>query len=114
MPAPEPGPVRDGGPRVSKQLSTKPKQDQSWAIALSWWWGAGPMAPWCASGLEGLDDDHGSAAAGTGLGEGRRFRVIGGVGVIGLGDRHAEQLADTGDVAGTENAAICGVTTIFG
>ena len=26
---PEPGPLRDGGPRVSNQLSTKPKQDQS-------------------------------------------------------------------------------------
>jgi hypothetical protein len=25
---PEPGPLRDGGPGVSNQLSTKPKQDQ--------------------------------------------------------------------------------------
>ncbi len=52
------------------------------------------------SGLEGLDDDHGSAAAGAGLGEGRRFGVIGGVGVVGLGGRHGEQFAGTGDVAG--------------
>ncbi len=57
------------------------------------------MASWFLSALEGLDDDHGSAAVGTWLGEGRRFRVIGGLGVIGLGGRHAEQLAGTGDVA---------------
>ncbi len=47
-----------------------------------------------AAAHEGLDDDHGSAAARAGLGEGRRF------GVIGLGGRHGEQFAGTGDVAG--------------
>ncbi len=52
------------------------------------------------SGLEGLDDDHGSAAVWAELGEGRWFRVIGGLGVMGLGGRHGEQFAGTGDVAG--------------
>ncbi len=51
-------------------------------------------------GFEGLDDDHGSTAVGAGLGEDRRFGVIGGVGVVGLGGRHGEQFAGTGDVAG--------------
>ncbi len=52
------------------------------------------------SGLEGLDDDHGSAAVWARLGEDRRFGVLGGLGVVGLGGRHGEQLAGTGDVAG--------------
>ncbi len=58
------------------------------------------MASWFLSALEGLDDDHGSTAVWARLGKGRRFRVIGGLGVIGLGGRHAEQLADTGEVFG--------------
>jgi hypothetical protein len=51
------------------------------------------------SGLEGLDDDHGSAAVGAGIGEHRRL--------IGIGDRiglapwcwDAEQFAGERDVA---------------
>ncbi len=58
------------------------------------------MASWFLSALEGLDDDHCSAAMWARLDEDRRFRVIGGVGVIGLGGRHAEQFAGQGDVAG--------------
>jgi hypothetical protein len=58
------------------------------------------MASWFLSALEGLDDDHGSAAMWARLDEGRRFGVLGGLGVIGLGGRHAEQLAGTVDVAG--------------
>ncbi len=41
------------------------------------------MAPWCVSGLEGLDDDHGPATTGAGLREAWRFIGIGG----GIGDR---------------------------
>ncbi len=67
------------------------------------------MASWFLSGLEGLDDDHGSAAVWAGLGEGRRFGVIGAVGVVGLGGRHGEQFAGTGDVAG---AAAVGEQTV--
>ncbi len=58
------------------------------------------MSPRCVSGLEGLDDDHGSPAGRAGIGEHRRL--------IGIGDRiglapwcwDAEQLAGSGDVAG--------------
>ncbi len=34
------------------------------------------------------------------MGEGRRFGVLGGLGVMGVGGRHGEQFAGTGDVAG--------------
>ncbi len=67
--------------------------------AFFWWWGARCVSSWFLSALEGLDDDHGSSAVWARLGEGRRFRVIGGLGVIGLGGRHGEQLAGTGDVS---------------
>jgi hypothetical protein len=36
------------------------------------------MASWFLSALEGLDDDHGSAAMWTRLDEDRRFLVLGG------------------------------------
>ena len=52
------------------------------------------------SALEGLDDDHATATVWARLGEGRRFGVLGGVGVLGLGGRHGEQFAGTDDVAG--------------
>ncbi len=58
------------------------------------------MASWFLSALEGLDDDHGSAAMWAKLDDDRRFLVLGGVGVMGLGGRHGEQLAGTVDVAG--------------
>ncbi len=56
------------------------------------------MSPRCVSGLEGLDDDHGSAAGRAGIGEHRRL--------IGIGDRiglapwcwDVEQLAGSGEV----------------
>ncbi len=52
------------------------------------------------SRLEGLDDDHSSAAAGARLGEGLHLVVI----VIGarfiLGRRHLEQVPGAGEVLG--------------
>ncbi len=56
------------------------------------------MSPRCVSGLEGLDDDRGSAAVWAGIGEHRRL--------IGIGDRigrapwcwDAEPLAGSGEV----------------
>lgn len=63
-------------------------------------WHAWRMARWCLTGPEGLDDDHGPAAAGTGVGQGRR--LIGFSDGIGLGLRWrlAEQVAGPGEVLG--------------
>ncbi len=46
--------------------------------------------------LEGLDDDHATAATGTGLRERRHLAIIG----IGLCRDAAKQLAGPGDVGG--------------
>ena len=64
------------------------------------------MVPGCGSGLEGLDDDHGPAAAGAGLLEGFgsvidlavRFGLV-------LRRRDMEQFTSPGEVLGA--CAIC-------
>ena len=59
------------------------------------------MVPWCLSRFEGLDDDHGSAAAWAGLGE-RIWVIVGPVisldGGLVLGRLDIEQLAQAGEV----------------
>ena len=54
------------------------------------------MASWFLSALEGLDDDHGSAAVGAGQSESGRLSVIVG---SDLRRRHSKELAGAGDVA---------------
>ncbi len=79
-----------------RQYSRFSKWRRSWAVALGWWRGAE-----CGAGLEGLDDDHGSAATGAGGGE-RICPVIGccdGFGFV-FGRRHLEQLSGPGEVPG--------------
>ena len=62
------------------------------------------------SALEGLDDDHASAAAGAWSCWGRWFGSLAVFPVIsfgrGLGDGHVEEFTGAGDVADT--AAVCG------
>ena len=78
-----------------------------WGVAL---WGS---SSWCgdpdpaggrrarfAAALEGLDDDHGSAAARAGLGEGRRLVARGNGFSLVLWCRQVEQLTHSGKVLG--------------
>ncbi len=58
------------------------------------------MASWLLAGLEGLDDNHGSAAAGAGLAE-RLWRCIGLVGGLVLRRRDVQQFAGQSQVLGT-------------
>ena len=57
------------------------------------------------SPLEGLDDDHATAAAGTRPCRGCWFGGLAGLIVIGLGDGHGEELTGPDDVADTP--AVC-------
>ncbi len=71
----------------------------SWAIdpaAVDW------RRPWLVAALEGLDDDHGAAAAGTRIGAGRRFFGIDGLAVAGraVEGRHGEEVARPCQVLG--------------
>ncbi len=56
------------------------------------------MVSWFLSGLEGLDDDHGSAAARTGLCEACRLIGLGGGFGLVLWCRQVEQLTRPGEV----------------
>ncbi len=58
------------------------------------------MSPWWVSGLEGLDDDHATAAARAGQREARRLVGLGnGFGLV-LRCRQVEQLTHPGEVLG--------------
>ena len=73
----------------------------SWDVARALRWCALPGMSGCGAGFEGLDDHHGAAASGTGIGAGRWFAsVVGGLIIVGHGRRHGEQLAGPGEVGG--------------
>ena len=56
----------------------------------------------CSAALEGLDDDHATAAAWTGLRQRPRFFVVSGLGGLGIAraSRHGQQLTDPWDIVG--------------
>ncbi len=70
------GPRRPRGERVGGRRLLA-----SWSLGFSGRRGSGAVVGWGLSGLEGLDDDHGTAAAGTGLVGGLCFPIV----VLALG-----------------------------
>src|ERR1019366_8940101 len=97
---------RHGRPRTSDN------DGQHYGIAFGRWcsWGVDPDGDgwrrWpivrCSAALEGLDDDHATAAAWTGLRQRPRFFVVSGLGGLGIAraSRHGQQLTDPCDIVG--------------